>query len=52
MGSNRQEEGGALWKYTSKMKHSEIKNVFDIIEVYTLIIQNMRKIYLLGFSIE
>ena len=54
MGSNRQEEGGAIWKYTRKIKHSKIKidNVFDITEVYSLIIQNMRIIYLLGFSIQ
>ena len=27
-------------------------NVFDIRKDYTLIIQNMKKIYLLGFSIQ
>ena len=38
MGSNRQEEGGAIG--------------FDIREDYSLNIQNIRKIYLLGFSIQ
>ena len=34
MGSNRQEEGGAIWKYTGKIKHFQSKN--DITEVYSL----------------
>ena len=43
-------EGGALGKYTGKIKHS--KNVFDIRKEYFLYIQSMRKIHLLGFSIQ
>ena len=27
MGSNRQEEGGAIWKYTGKIKHSKNQNL-------------------------
>ena len=47
-------EGGALWKYTGKIKHSKSKfdNVFDIRKEYCLYIQSMRKIHLLGFSIQ
>ena len=42
-------EAGALGKYTGKIKHS---NVFDIRKEYCLYIQSMRKIHLLGFSIQ
>ena len=54
MGSNSQEEGGAIWKYTDKIKipKSKFDNIFDIREDDSLNIQNIRKIYLLGFSIQ
>ena len=54
MGSNRQGEGGAVGKYTGKMKHSKSKfdNVFDIRKSHGLCIHNVRKIHLLGFSVQ
>ena len=41
-------------KYTGKITHSKSKfdNIFDIREDYSLNFQNMRKICLLGFSIQ
>ena len=46
-------EGGALRKYTGKIKHSKIIfDVFDIRKEYCLYIQSMRKIHLLSFSIQ
>ena len=49
MGSNRQGEGGAVVKYTGKYKFDK---VFDIRKEYCLYIQSMRKIHLLGLSIQ
>ena len=53
MGLKRYGEDGAVGKYTGKIKHSpkKIYQVFDFREDYRLNIQNMRKIYLLGFPI-
>ena len=36
----------------SNIPKSKFKNVFDIRQDYSLNIQNIRKIYLLGFSIQ
>ena len=54
MGSNRQGEGGAVGKYAGKIKHYEIKidNVSDVRKSHRLYIHNVRKIHLLGFSVQ
>ena len=49
----KHQTGGAVRKCTAKIKYFKIKiNVFDIREDFSLNIQNMRKIHLLGFSIQ
>ena len=50
MGLDRQGEGGALGKYTGKIKHSKIKfdNIF-ILGRSIVYIKSMRNIHLLGF---
>ena len=47
-------EGGVLGKYTGKINipKSKFDNVFDIRKEYRQYIQRMRKIHLLGFSIQ
>ena len=51
MGSNRQEEAENI-PMKSNIPKSKFYNVFDIREDYSLNIHNIRKIYLLGFSIQ
>ena len=47
-------EGGALGKYTGKINipKSKFDKVFDIRKEYCLCIQSLRKIHLLGYSIQ